>query len=88
MNTTFVGTKSDLKNAQNIVNSAEGEIIKRKINANVFIECSAKDYVNINEVIYEAVRAATNGIPEIEQEQSFCNCCWIYYCMILIIKII
>lgn len=39
----------------------EGERLKRKINANQFLECSAKNNENINEVIYEAIRAAVAG---------------------------
>lgn len=52
----------------------------RKINANQFLECSAKNYENINEVVYEAVRAAVAGPPP-EPEKSFfdvvrnCFCC-------------
>lgn len=39
----------------------EGERLQRKINANQFLECSAKNNENINEVIYEAIRAAVAG---------------------------
>lgn len=39
----------------------EGEKLQRKLNANRFLECSAKNNENINEVIYEAIRAAVAG---------------------------
>lgn len=55
------GTKSDLTVGINIVQVEEGEKMRRKINANQFLECSAKQNDNINEVIYEAIRAAVAG---------------------------
>lgn len=55
------GTKCDLSIGANNVRTEEGERMKRKINANQFLECSAKNNENIIEVIYEAVRATANG---------------------------
>lgn len=66
------GTKSDLYVGANTVRVEEGERLRRKINANQFLECSAKNNENINEVIYEAVRAAVNGRPEEEPEDAGC----------------
>lgn len=58
----------------------EGEEVKRKLNGNAFLECSAKEYRNINEVIYEAVRAADRGVPPPQEEKkgcmSFFTCCF------------
>lgn len=48
--------------------------MKIKINANQFLECSAKNYENINEVIYEAVRASAAGIPEVEPQNQCMEC--------------
>lgn len=45
--------------------------MKRKVNANQFLECSAKNNENVNEVIYEAVRAAVAGVPELPKK----SCC-------------
>lgn len=66
------GTKSDLSIGSTIVRTEEGERLRRKINANQFLECSAKNNDNINEVIYEAVRASVRGLPEDEPT----DCCW------------
>lgn len=55
------GTKSDLSRNANVINVTEGERLQRKINAYRFLECSAKNNDNINEVIYEAVRATAIG---------------------------
>lgn len=57
----ILGTKSDLTVGINIVQVEEGEKLQRKINANQFLECSAKNNDNINEVIYESIRAAVAG---------------------------
>ncbi|XP_055320245.1 ras-like GTP-binding protein RhoL [Sitodiplosis mosellana] len=57
----LVGTKTDLTVGINLVQVDEGEKLQRKINANQFLECSAKNNDNINEVIYEAIRAAVAG---------------------------
>lgn len=59
-----LGTKSDLTVGINIVQVEEGEKMRRKIYANQFLECSAKQNENINEVIYEAIRAAVAGPVE------------------------
>lgn len=58
----------------NSVQVDEGVNMKMEINANQFIECSAKTYTNINEVIYEAVRASVAGVPEIESDSSCFEC--------------
>lgn len=56
----------------NSVRTEDGEQMRAEINANQFLECSAKNYENINEVIYEAVRASVAGRPEMESDSS----CW------------
>lgn len=56
----------------NIVQEGEGERMMRRINANQFLECSAKNNENINEVIYEAVRASVAGRPS-PPETSTCQ---------------
>lgn len=68
----LVGTKNDLTMAVDIVRTEEGESMKQKINANQFLECSAKDTYNINEVIYEAVRATVAGRPDLTIDESCC----------------
>lgn len=66
--------KNDLREALNIVKTEEGERLKRKINANHFLECSAKNNYNINKVIYEAVRATVVGRPHPTINESYCCC--------------
>lgn len=70
----LTGTKCDLSLGPNIVRLEEGERMRRKINANQFLECSAKDNENINEVIYEAVRASVNGRLEDETGNDCRGC--------------
>lgn len=55
------GTKCDLTVGINVVTVEEGEKLRRKLNINQFVECSAKDNKNINQVIHEAVRATMAG---------------------------
>lgn len=83
MKKKIAGTKTDLEHGVNIVQPEEGEKLRRKINANQFLECSAKNYENINEVIYEAIRAAVAGPIEppkrscfVQFRRSFCGCCY------------
>lgn len=75
-----LGTKSDLRGLNHAVQAHEGEEVKRTLNGNAFLECSAKEYRNINEVIYEAVRAADRGVPPPQEEEegcmSFLTCCF------------
>ena len=66
----FTATKNDLAAK---VSAEQGAELARKINANKFLECSAKQYVNINEVIHEAVRASEEGVPP--PEEVTLNCC-------------
>ncbi|XP_030374383.1 ras-like GTP-binding protein RhoL [Scaptodrosophila lebanonensis] len=55
----LVGTKSDLrvKNSSKFVTTAEGKRLCSKVNADSFIESSAKIKHNISEIFVEAVRA-------------------------------
>lgn len=48
--------------------------MKRAINANSFVECSAKDYRNVELAIEEGVRACLMGVPEPEPEDSWACC--------------
>ena len=65
----LVGNKKDLRNDENTkkelakmrqapVKTEEGEEICDKINANAYMECSAKTKENVREVFYEATKAA------------------------------
>ncbi|CAO1426937.1 unnamed protein product [Diamesa serratosioi] len=76
----LVGTKSDLRQnliRKQLITTEEGESLKRRINANTFIECSAKDNFLIKETVYQAVRASVNGaiIQEENVNSSICSCC-------------
>uniref|UniRef100_A0A336MPS6 CSON002280 protein n=1 Tax=Culicoides sonorensis TaxID=179676 RepID=A0A336MPS6_CULSO len=79
-------TKVDLRKpgSTGCVTTEEGEILSKQINANSFIECSAKEDIRVRETIYEAVRAAVVGVPEQSKQNDandgFCcglswNCC-------------
>lgn len=65
------GTKSDLHAT---ISSAEAERVRRQLNANAYLECSAKQFANINEVIYAAVRAVGDGVPVPEEPGA--GSCW------------
>uniref|UniRef100_A0A336MYV3 CSON009870 protein n=1 Tax=Culicoides sonorensis TaxID=179676 RepID=A0A336MYV3_CULSO len=82
----LVATKVDLRKpgSTGCVTTEEGEILSKQINANSFIECSAKEDIRVRETIYEAVRAAVVGVPEQTKQDDandgFCcglswNCC-------------
>lgn len=65
--TLLVGTKCDLRTSdknENILTTADGEELKEKIGSVSFLECSAKTFINVNEVFYEAVRASTIHIKK------------------------
>lgn len=68
---THTGTKSDLHPT---VSSAEAERVRRQLNANAYLECSAKQFANINEVIHAAVRAVGDGVPVPEEPAGVS--CW------------
>nr|XP_029727539.1 ras-like GTP-binding protein RhoL [Aedes albopictus] len=64
----LIGTKSDLRdNPDNAVVSTDaGEKLSLLINANAFVECSAKLSENIELAVHEAVRACSQGVPDPE----------------------
>lgn len=71
----LIATKIDLRReADSEVSTEEGQRLARKINANSFVECSAKANVNIQLAIEEAVRACFLGVPE-PQEEECCAIC-------------
>lgn len=77
----YLATKVDLRGTGiNCVTTIEGDQLKRQINANSFIECSAKDNIQVKEAIHEAVRASINGVVDPKQQNGSVNeekCCWI-----------
>lgn len=72
-------TKVDLRQpGKPCVTTAEGETLSQQINANSFIECSAKENIQVRETVYEAVRAAVVGVKEPSHpttEESDMSCC-------------
>lgn len=70
----FSGTKSDIQ-GPNTIKVDEAEVLRRKIRASALLMCSAKDYHNINEVIYTAVKAINQEIPAQEEEAGVFSCC-------------
>ena len=61
----LVGTKLDLRSqesesAQAFVRTEEGATYAREINAHDFVECSAKERINVDEVFYAAIKAHLN----------------------------
>lgn len=77
----FVATKTDLRHNSRkpLISTEEGEDLCRAIRANRFIECSAKENIQIENTIHEAVRAAVKGPVVVEEEkekqETFCSCC-------------
>ncbi|XP_059615074.1 ras-like GTP-binding protein RhoL [Phlebotomus argentipes] len=74
----LVGTKKDLRSAHS-VSTREGEALRKRINANTFIESSAKNQTNVQLAIHEAVRASVVGVKDNHSEDSdeSCSCwCW------------
>lgn len=76
----LVGTKEDIKTPHGVT-TKEGEALRKRINANIFIESSAKTHKNVQLVIHEAVRASVVGVMNnyaAEEENSeSCSCwCW------------
>ncbi|XP_058458191.1 ras-like GTP-binding protein RhoL [Malaya genurostris] len=73
----LIATKLDLrKGVSSEVTTAEGARLARKINANSFIECSAKTDQNVKLAVEEAVRACFLGVPEAPLEESCWDKCW------------
>lgn len=75
----MVGTKVDLRDESNkkFVQTSDGDKLCRSIRARSFLECSSKTFKNINEVIYEAVRATLQPepVPVAEEEEPSCFSC-------------
>ncbi|XP_072935911.1 ras-like GTP-binding protein RhoL [Epargyreus clarus] len=60
----LVATKADLKASDRaVITTQEGKKLKKKIRAAHFVECSALERLNMNEVFEEAVRAALRKKP-------------------------
>lgn len=71
----LVATKVDLRPSampQNRITTSEGENLKRKIGAVAFLECSAKEHLNIDEVINTALQAS-DGLLKAEPDTTIRN---------------
>eukprot|EP01064_Diplonema_japonicum_P034584 TRINITY_DN721_c16_g1_i1.p1 TRINITY_DN721_c16_g1~~TRINITY_DN721_c16_g1_i1.p1 ORF type:complete len:214 (+),score=42.14 TRINITY_DN721_c16_g1_i1:59-643(+) len=66
----LVGTKLDLRDGDTSVVEEEGKQLKEDINAQVYIECSAKTEHNVKKVFDEAVRAYLKPTPAPQQSSS------------------
>uniref|UniRef100_A0A182Q742 Uncharacterized protein n=1 Tax=Anopheles farauti TaxID=69004 RepID=A0A182Q742_9DIPT len=72
----LLGTKLDMRRGRNDeVTTAEGEKLRRAINGNSFVECSAKQNCHVELAIEEGVRACLMGVPTPEPEDN-CACCF------------
>lgn len=72
----LIATKIDLRrHIDTEVSTTEGEKLARKINANCFVECSAKNGINVKLAIEEAVRACIYGVPMPEPDEQCCGLC-------------
>lgn len=75
----LVATKVDLRDEDNkkFVQTTDGDKLCRSIRARSFLECSSKTFNNINEVIYEAVRATLQPEPTetVEEVEPSCFSC-------------
>lgn len=70
---SHTGTKLDTRRGDSKeVTTAEGDKLKRTINANSFVECSAKAGINVELAIQEAVRACLLGVPEPQPDDQCC----------------
>ncbi|XP_050098017.1 ras-like GTP-binding protein RhoL [Anopheles aquasalis] len=69
----LLGTKLDMRRGDSKeVTTVEGDKLKRTINANSFVECSAKAGINVELAIQEAVRACLLGVPETQPDDQCC----------------
>lgn len=61
-----------------MITTEEGDVLSRRINANRFIESSARKDINVKETIHEAVRAAVNGalLQKNEETEAEDDCSW------------
>lgn len=73
----LLGTKIDLRNEElgQFVSTVAGENLQRKIKAQRFVECSAKSFINIDNVIEEAVRATNDQAYDSSEDESGDNMC-------------
>lgn len=55
----LVATKVDLRQTLDHINTYEGQGLSTQIGAKSFVECSSLNLLNVNEVFYKAIRAAT-----------------------------
>lgn len=56
----LVATKTDLRKSLDQISSYEGKALCQQIKAKAFVECSSLTLQNVNEVFFEAIRAATS----------------------------
>lgn len=71
----LVGTKLDARrDKNNEVTTSDGEKLKRSVNANSFVECSAKANINVELAVEEGVRACLMGVPEPEPDDPWACC--------------
>lgn len=68
----FIGTKSDLRmpNSKDFLTSREGKMLKKQTRAYAFVECSAKNMLNLQTVIDEAIRAIKR---KSQYKKKFCR---------------
>lgn len=69
---SLLATKTDLRRNTHkpMVSTEEGEDLSRRIYANRFIECSAKENHHIQDAIHEAVRASIKGAIVVERKEK------------------
>lgn len=73
----LVATKVDLRlNNEEFLTKRDGESLRNKINANAFIECSAKENFMVKEVIEAAVKASEDGISNRTGGYFTSKLCW------------
>ncbi|XP_055645355.1 ras-like GTP-binding protein RhoL [Toxorhynchites rutilus septentrionalis] len=75
----LIATKLDLRRGtSNEVSTGEGQRMATKINANSFVECSAKDDINVKLAVEQAVRACFENVAESEPENDCCGLCGLF----------
>jgi Ras-related C3 botulinum toxin substrate 1 len=68
----LVACKSDLQTVEGSVAIEEGRLLADKLKLDDFIECSAKDMYNVNEVFKRAAMV-TDTIKKVVKEKSDCS---------------
>lgn len=73
-----LGTKSDLRqiDSKNSIKSTDGDLLRRIIKADEFIECSSKFMHNVEAIFQEALLAYVKHNEPIQKRKKSCCVLW------------